>query len=156
MKQLSDLVCFLLRNLQKVHINSKVAPLIRQPQPVFPASYPIFFASYALAKWDNPLFHEEFSSFHLEQLPFSPVFTSSWGNIFCPSKTTSKSEKTNACLNKSLICGIYFSAKEPVSRTETDSQTWRTDLRLPRGRREGVRWTGSLGLVDTNDCIQDG
>ena len=29
---------------------------------------------------------------------------------------------------------------------ETDSQTQRTDLWLPRGRGEGVRWTGSVGL----------
>ena len=29
---------------------------------------------------------------------------------------------------------------------ETDSQTYRTDLWLPRGKGEGVGWTGNLGL----------
>ena len=32
----------------------------------------------------------------------------------------------------------------------TDSQTQRTDLRLPRGRREGVGSIGGVGLVDAN------
>ena len=38
---------------------------------------------------------------------------------------------------------------EPIYKTETDSQTWRRDLWLPRGR-EGVGWMGSLRLVDAN------
>ena len=40
-------------------------------------------------------------------------------------------------------------------RTETDSQTERTDLWLPRGE-EGVGWTGSLGLAYANYYIQNG
>ena len=36
------------------------------------------------------------------------------------------------------------------------SRTWRADLRLPGGSREGVGWTGSLGLVDTNCNIWNG
>ena len=43
---------------------------------------------------------------------------------------------------------------EPIYRKETDSQTWRTALCLPRGsEEEGVGWTGNLGLVDTNYYI---
>ena len=33
---------------------------------------------------------------------------------------------------------------------QKQTQTWRTDLWLPRERGEGVGWTGSLGLVDAN------
>ena len=40
-------------------------------------------------------------------------------------------------------------------KTETDSQTYRTDLWLPRGSGEGVGWTRSLGLADANYYIQD-
>ena len=36
------------------------------------------------------------------------------------------------------------------------AQTWKTDLRLPRGGEEGVGWTGSLGLADANYYIQNG
>ena len=35
-------------------------------------------------------------------------------------------------------------------------QTWRTDLRLPRGGGVGEGWSGSLGLVDENCYIQNG
>ena len=45
---------------------------------------------------------------------------------------------------------LKYSTSEPTHRIETDSQTWRTDLWLPRGRREAAGWTGSLGLVDAN------
>ena len=51
-----------------------------------------------------------------------------------------------------LRCGT----KEPVHKTETDSQTWRTDLWLPRGSREGVGWTGNLGLEDANAYVENG
>ena len=43
---------------------------------------------------------------------------------------------------------LKFGTNEPMYRTETDSQTWRTDLWLPRG--QGVGRMGSLRLVDTN------
>ena len=38
-----------------------------------------------------------------------------------------------------------YGTTDPIYTTETDSQTWRADLWLPRGRREGVGCTGSLG-----------
>ena len=45
---------------------------------------------------------------------------------------------------------LKYDTNEPIYRTETDSQTWRTDLWLPRGSGEGVGWTESVGLVDAN------
>ena len=44
----------------------------------------------------------------------------------------------------------YRKKNEPLYKTEIDSETWRTDLWLPRGKGEGVGCTGSLGLVDGN------
>ena len=44
---------------------------------------------------------------------------------------------------------LKYDSNELIYKTETDSQTQRTDLWLPRGRgREG--WTGRLGLADAN------
>ena len=39
---------------------------------------------------------------------------------------------------------LKYGTDEPIYRTEIDSQIWRADLWLPRGRGEGVGWTGSL------------
>ena len=48
---------------------------------------------------------------------------------------------------------LIYGSDEPIYKTETDSQTWRTDLWLPRGMWEGVGWMASLGLVDANYYI---
>ena len=48
---------------------------------------------------------------------------------------------------------LKYDTNEPIYKTETDSQMWRTDVRLPRVRGEGVGWTGSLMLVDANYYI---
>ena len=48
---------------------------------------------------------------------------------------------------------LKYVTNEPIYKTETDSQTWRTDLWLPRGMWEGVGWMASLGLVDANYYI---
>ena len=45
---------------------------------------------------------------------------------------------------------LKYGTNEPIDGTDTDSQTWRTDVWLPRGREEGVGWMGSLGLVGAN------
>ena len=45
-----------------------------------------------------------------------------------------------------FVCPIIY-------KTETDSQTWRADLRLPRGREKGEGWTGIWGLVDAKYYI---
>ena len=42
---------------------------------------------------------------------------------------------------------------DPIYKTETVSQTWRTDLWLPRERGEGMGWTESLELVNANYYI---
>ena len=50
---------------------------------------------------------------------------------------------------------LNYETNQQVYKTETDSQTWRTDLWLSRGRA-GERRIGSLGLADTNYDVQDG
>ena len=48
---------------------------------------------------------------------------------------------------------LNYGTNEPIYKTETDSQSWRTDLWLPRGEGVRVGWTGSLGLVDEDHYI---
>ena len=48
---------------------------------------------------------------------------------------------------------LSYGTNEPMYKTETDSQTWTTDLWLPGGREEEVGWRWSLGLVDANYYI---
>ena len=43
-----------------------------------------------------------------------------------------------------------YDTDELIYKTETDLQTQRTDLWLPRGRRREEGWRGSLGLTDAN------
>ena len=43
----------------------------------------------------------------------------------------------------SHILNLIYGTNEPIYRKETNSQTWRTDLWLPRGRRR--EWNG-LGV----------
>ena len=43
-----------------------------------------------------------------------------------------------------------YDTNEPIYETETDSQTQRTDLWLPRGGRSGGGRTESLALADAN------
>ena len=42
----------------------------------------------------------------------------------------------------SLICGIWNMAQMNLCTEQTQTQAWRADLRLPRGRVEGEGWTG--------------
>ena len=51
---------------------------------------------------------------------------------------------------------LKFCTNEHICKTETHSQTQRTDLWLPRGRGEEMGQTGSLGLVGANYYIQNG
>ena len=48
---------------------------------------------------------------------------------------------------------LKYDTNEPIYKTETDSQSERTDLWLPRGRGVGEGRTGSLGLAGTNYYI---
>ena len=45
---------------------------------------------------------------------------------------------------------LNLGTNNPLYKTESDSQTQRTDLWLPRGRGEVVGCTGSMGLGDAN------
>ena len=51
---------------------------------------------------------------------------------------------------------LKYDTNDPIYRTETDSQTQRTYLWLPRERGERVGGTESLGLADANYDIQSG
>ena len=44
---------------------------------------------------------------------------------------------------------------ELTYETDTDSQTQRTDMWLPRGRAVGEGWIGRLGLADVNYYVQE-
>ena len=55
----------------------------------------------------------------------------------------SERERQIPC-NITYMWNLKCGTNEPIYRTETDSQTWRTDLRLTRARGE------SVGLVDAN------
>ena len=48
---------------------------------------------------------------------------------------------------KKKIKNLKNDTNEPNYQTETDSQTQKMDLWLPRGQREEMGWTGSLELV---------
>ena len=53
----------------------------------------------------------------------------------------------------SLLCGIFEKDTNELScRTDTDSQTLKTNLRLPKGMGPGEGWIRSLGLP----CVYHG
>ena len=45
---------------------------------------------------------------------------------------------------------LKYNTKEIIYETETDSQTQRTDLWLPRGKGVGEEWIWNLGLAEAN------
>ena len=51
---------------------------------------------------------------------------------------------------------LNYDTNEPIYETETKSGTQRTDWWLPRGRRLGEGWSGSLGLAEATYYIWDG
>ena len=59
-----------------------------------------------------------------------------------------KSEREREMPYNITYWNLKYYTNKPIYKTETDSQTLRTDLQLQEG--EGVGWMGSLGLVDTN------
>ena len=69
----------------------------------------------------------------------------------------SQTEKDSYCMI-SLTCGIKkIQPTSEYNKKEADSETWRTDWRLPRGRGGGGEgWIGSLGLIDANYYIWKG
>ena len=50
---------------------------------------------------------------------------------------------------------LKYDTDDHVHGTETDSQTYRTDLWLPRGSEGRKGSNGSLGIADVNQYIQD-
>ena len=47
---------------------------------------------------------------------------------------------------------LKYGTNEPIYKTETDSQTWNSDLQS-EGGGGGEGWTGALGLVNANNYI---
>ena len=61
----------------------------------------------------------------------------------------SKSEREKHIpYNITYMCNLKYDTNERIY--ETNSQTYRTDLWLPRGREVREVWLGSLGLPETN------
>ena len=54
------------------------------------------------------------------------------------------------------MCNLKSGKNEPIYKPETDSQTQRTDLRLPRWRQDREGKTGRVGLAETNYSTQNG
>ena len=67
--------------------------------------------------------------------------------VTIPSEICQKEKGTHHTM---LYVESTYGRIEPTYKTETDSQTHRTDLWLLRGRGEGEEKTGSLGLADAN------
>ena len=51
---------------------------------------------------------------------------------------------------------LKYDTNELIYETETDSQTERTDLWLPRGRELGEGWSGRLRLADISYYVRGG
>ena len=47
----------------------------------------------------------------------------------------------------SLLWNLSCDTNEPIYRTDTDTQAWRTDSQLSRGTGHAGGWIGSLGLL---------
>ena len=64
------------------------------------------------------------------------------------------SQKEKDKYDITYMCNLKYGTKEPIYQTETDSQTQRSDLRLPRGKGpEGEGWTENLRLTYANYCF---
>ena len=77
------------------------------------------------------------------------LFAATWmqGDILILSKSEGERQVSYITYVRNLKCGT----NEPIYKTETVSQICRTDL--CQWGREGVGWTGSLGLVGANYYI---
>ena len=81
-------------------------------------------------------------------------FAATWMDL--ETVIVSKSEGERQIPYITYTQNVKYDTNELIYEAETDSQTQRTDLWLPREREEGVGWTGSFGLVDENYDIQNG
>ena len=53
------------------------------------------------------------------------------------------------------MLNLKYGTNKPIYRTETHSDM-ENILTVAKGEREGMGWTGSLGLANANYCIQNG
>ena len=76
-------------------------------------------------------------------------FAATWMDL----EITTLSEVSQRQISYDTICmwNLKYDTNESIYKSETDSQTWRTALWLPREAEEG--WVGSLGLADANYYI---
>ena len=85
--------------------------------------------------------------YHLQQWEFNQRFLH---------QVTQVRKKKTKPIRYPYTWNLKYDTNEPIYKTETDSQTQRTDLCLPKRTGEGVGSTGSLGLVDANYYIWNG
>ena len=62
----------------------------------------------------------------------------------------SQARKRQIPYDITYMWNLKYGKNEPIYKTETDSQTWRTDWWLPRVRREGSGMDEESGFVDIN------
>ena len=67
----------------------------------------------------------------------------------------SKARERQIPYDTTYMWTLKYDTDEPIYESETDSQTQRTDLWLPRGSGVEPGWTGSLGLADANYYMQN-
>ena len=66
----------------------------------------------------------------------------------------SQKEKRQILYDITYMWNLKYGTNEPVYKTETDTDI-KNRLMVAKGEGKGVGWTGSLGLVDANYCIQN-
>ena len=64
------------------------------------------------------------------------------------------SQKEKIPYDVTYMWNLKQGTDEPIYKTETDSQTWNSDLQS-EGGGGGEGWTGALGLVNANNYIQN-
>ena len=70
-------------------------------------------------------------------------------------QSESDQERQVSC-DITYMWNLKYDTNELIHGTETDSQTQRTDLWLPRRMRMGKGWCKSLGLANANYHVYDG
>ena len=68
----------------------------------------------------------------------------------------SKSEEKQIPYDVTYMWILKYGTNELIYETETEPQTQRTDLWLPKGGGLGEGWSGTLGLADETYYIQGG
>ena len=54
-------------------------------------------------------------------------------------------EENQKEIRMTCMWNLKYDTSEPIHKTAIDSQTQRTHMWMPRGRGEGVGWSGSVG-----------